>query len=107
VRDAEARRASACLHLHSPRGPGLRLAHGGGEVARPLARLLLARRLRGRAPPPQRLAAAALDRGGGAVAAAQLLGLAALQSKRLLIESRWVSKSLAFAGELRPRRLNN
>jgi hypothetical protein len=31
----------------------------------------------------------------------------ALQSKRLLIESRWVSKTLAFAGELRPQRLNN
>jgi hypothetical protein len=30
-----------------------------------------------------------------------------LQSKRLLIESRWVSKPLAFAGKLRPRRLNN
>jgi hypothetical protein len=30
-----------------------------------------------------------------------------LHSKRLLIESRWVSKLLAFAGELRPRRLNN
>jgi hypothetical protein len=28
-------------------------------------------------------------------------------SKRLVIESRWVSKPLAFAGELRPRRLNN
>jgi hypothetical protein len=30
-----------------------------------------------------------------------------LQSERLLIESRWVSTSLAFAGKLRPRRLNN
>jgi hypothetical protein len=30
-----------------------------------------------------------------------------LQSKRPLIESRWVSKPLAFAGQLRPRRLNN
>jgi hypothetical protein len=30
-----------------------------------------------------------------------------LQSKRLVIESRWVSKPLAFAGKLRPRRLNN
>jgi hypothetical protein len=30
-----------------------------------------------------------------------------LQSKRLLIEARWVSKPLAFAGALRPRRLNN
>eukprot|EP01047_Picozoa_sp_COSAG01_P107776 COSAG01_NODE_36758_length_512_cov_42.009685_1_plen_79_part_00 len=30
-----------------------------------------------------------------------------LPSKRLLIESRWVSKPLAFAGELRPRRPNN
>jgi hypothetical protein len=29
-----------------------------------------------------------------------------LQSKRLLIESRWVSKPLVFAGKLRPRRLN-
>jgi hypothetical protein len=29
-----------------------------------------------------------------------------LPSKRLLIESRWVSKPLALAGELRPRRLN-
>jgi hypothetical protein len=28
-------------------------------------------------------------------------------SKRLLIESRWVSEPLAFAGELRPRRLNS
>jgi hypothetical protein len=33
-------------------------------------------------------------------------GAATLQSKRLLIESRWVSKPLAFAGKLRPRRLN-
>jgi hypothetical protein len=33
--------------------------------------------------------------------------LHALQSKRLLIGSRWVSKPLAFAGKLRPRRLNN
>jgi hypothetical protein len=31
-----------------------------------------------------------------------------LQSKRLLIESRWVSKPLAFAGTLRPpQRLNS
>jgi hypothetical protein len=30
-----------------------------------------------------------------------------LQAKRLLIESRWMSKPLAFAGELRPRRLYN
>jgi hypothetical protein len=30
-----------------------------------------------------------------------------LQSKRLLIESQWVSKPLAFAGKMRPRRLNN
>jgi hypothetical protein len=30
-----------------------------------------------------------------------------LPSKRLLIESRWVSKPLAFAGALRPRRPNN
>jgi hypothetical protein len=30
-----------------------------------------------------------------------------LQSKRLLIESRWVSKPLAFAGKLRPRRPNS
>jgi hypothetical protein len=30
-----------------------------------------------------------------------------LQSKQLLIESRWVSKPLAFASKLRPRRLNN
>jgi hypothetical protein len=30
-----------------------------------------------------------------------------LQSKRPFIESRWGSKPLAFAGELRPRRLNN
>jgi hypothetical protein len=30
-----------------------------------------------------------------------------LQSKRLLIESQWVSKPLAFAVKLRPRRLNN
>jgi hypothetical protein len=30
-----------------------------------------------------------------------------LQPKRLLIDSRWVSKPLAFAGKLRPRRLNN
>jgi hypothetical protein len=30
-----------------------------------------------------------------------------LQSKRLVIEARWVSKPLAFAGKLRPRRLNN
>jgi hypothetical protein len=29
-----------------------------------------------------------------------------LQSKRLLNESRWVSKPLALAGKLRPRRLN-
>jgi|EP01047_Picozoa_sp_COSAG01_P025939 hypothetical protein len=29
-----------------------------------------------------------------------------LQSKQLLIELRWVSKQLAFAGQLRPRRLN-
>eukprot|EP01047_Picozoa_sp_COSAG01_P048593 COSAG01_NODE_4746_length_4769_cov_29.055460_2_plen_177_part_00 len=35
------------------------------------------------------------------------VGAATLQSKRLLIESRWVSKPLAFAGKLRPRRLNN
>jgi hypothetical protein len=28
-------------------------------------------------------------------------------SKRLLIESRWVSKPLALAGQPRPRRLNN
>jgi|EP01047_Picozoa_sp_COSAG01_P010644 hypothetical protein len=27
--------------------------------------------------------------------------------KQLLIESRWVPKPLAFAGQLRPRRLNN
>jgi hypothetical protein len=33
--------------------------------------------------------------------------LPGLQTKRLLIESRWVSKPLAFAGKLRPRRLNN
>jgi hypothetical protein len=30
-----------------------------------------------------------------------------LQSKRLVIESWWVSTPLASAGELRPRRLNN
>jgi hypothetical protein len=30
-----------------------------------------------------------------------------LQSNRIVIESRWVSKPLAFAGLLRPRRLNN
>jgi|EP01049_Picozoa_sp_SAG25_P009204 hypothetical protein len=30
-----------------------------------------------------------------------------LRSKRLLIESRWVSTPLAFAGKRRPRRLNN
>jgi hypothetical protein len=30
-----------------------------------------------------------------------------LQSKRLLIESRWVSKPLAFASKLQPGRLNN
>jgi hypothetical protein len=29
------------------------------------------------------------------------------KSKRLVIESRWVSKPLALAGQLRPRRLNN
>jgi hypothetical protein len=29
------------------------------------------------------------------------------QSKRLLIEVRWGSKPLAFAGQLRPRRLSN
>ena len=31
---------------------------------------------------------------------------AALRSERLLIESRWVRQPLAFAGQLRPRRLN-
>jgi len=30
-----------------------------------------------------------------------------LQSKRVVIESRWVSKALAFAGTLRGRRLKN
>ena len=30
-----------------------------------------------------------------------------LQSKRLLIESQWVPEPLAFAGKLRPRRLNH
>jgi hypothetical protein len=30
-----------------------------------------------------------------------------LQSKRLLIESRWVTKPLALAGKMRPRRPNN
>jgi hypothetical protein len=40
--------------------------------------------------------------GGGGL----LLGMRVLQSKRLLIESRWVSKPLAFAGKLRLRRLN-
>jgi hypothetical protein len=34
-------------------------------------------------------------------------GAPALQPKRLLIESRWVSKPLASAGKLRPRRFNN
>jgi hypothetical protein len=29
------------------------------------------------------------------------------KSKRLFIESQWVSKPLAFAGKLRPRRLNH
>jgi hypothetical protein len=33
--------------------------------------------------------------------------LGVLQSKRLLIETRWVSTPLAFAGKLRPRRFNN
>jgi hypothetical protein len=30
-----------------------------------------------------------------------------LQPKRLVIEARWVSQLLTFAGKLRPRRLNN
>jgi hypothetical protein len=34
------------------------------------------------------------------------VGVHHLQSKRLVIKSRWVSKPLAFAGELRPWRLN-
>jgi hypothetical protein len=33
--------------------------------------------------------------------------LSGLQSKRLVIESRLVSRPVAFAGKLRPRRLNN
>eukprot|EP01047_Picozoa_sp_COSAG01_P008824 COSAG01_NODE_355_length_18359_cov_3.808773_6_plen_90_part_00 len=33
--------------------------------------------------------------------------LSGLQSKRLVIGSRWVSTPVAFAGTLRPRRLNN
>eukprot|EP01047_Picozoa_sp_COSAG01_P033529 COSAG01_NODE_2471_length_7630_cov_3.056566_17_plen_72_part_00 len=49
------------------------------------------------------------------VDAAHRVGVVALQggdaehlrSKRRLIEARWVSKLLAFAGKLRPRRLNN
>jgi hypothetical protein len=49
------------------------------------------------------------------VDAAHRVGVVALQggdaehlrSKRRVIEARWVSKLLAFAGNLRPRRLNN
>jgi hypothetical protein len=37
----------------------------------------------------------------------QQLPLRLLKSKRKVIEARWVSKPLAFAGTLRPRRLNN
>jgi hypothetical protein len=60
----------------------------------------------------RRAAVLAVRRGGRATGAARRVGQPMveqihLQSKRLLIESRWVSKPLAFAGELRPRRLNN
>eukprot|EP01047_Picozoa_sp_COSAG01_P048538 COSAG01_NODE_4738_length_4782_cov_14.714072_4_plen_189_part_00 len=43
----------------------------------------------------------------GAAACPRTMGGRQLRPKRLLIEARWVSKTLAFAGELRPRRLNN
>jgi hypothetical protein len=52
---------------------------------------------------PSAHATAKVGGGGSANPAA----MPRLQSKRLLIESQWVSKPLAFAGKMRPRRLNN
>jgi hypothetical protein len=48
-----------------------------------------------------------LERARVGIGGGSLEGLGVLQSKRLVIEARWVSKPLASAGELRPRRLNN
>jgi hypothetical protein len=58
-----------------------------------------------RARPSQKPAAIATASARARASEPVLLWL--LHSKRLLIESRWLSKPLASAGKLRPRRLNN